>query len=225
MVTFLRSMGLRHARLMRACAKSGRDFLVSESVTVQMGHCVRLHSVVREGDFLVRWALLPSRQLDPAARWHHTPRLWDLPVGMLVQQEGDGSRPWRVTAGGSLEPIPYAEAVDILNPPGRERRAIAHYLSRTAVRIRARANLERLQGEDLGYVEGVHGYETPEGTTVVYAERVTSRQAWIRVATQAEAEAAGFGFTVGPERDVTVLCLAKVGRHPVEGADAGSART
>lgn len=224
MVTFLSSMDLHHARLMRACAKGGRDFLVSESVTVQTGHTARLHLMVMEGDYLVRWDLLPSRQLDPTVRWIHTPRLWDLPVGAIVENEMD-SRTWQVTPEGTLIVVPAHYAKDCLDPAGAERRAINDHLARTSVRLRARATLERLQGKDLGYVEGVHAYETPCGTTVLYAERVTARQAWIRRATRAEAEAAGFQFVVSKERDVTVLSLASLGGHDVAGADAGSART
>lgn len=197
---------------------------MSESVTVQTGHTARLHSTVMEGDYLVRWNLLPSRQLDSTARWIHTPRLWDLPVGAIVQNEMD-SRTWQVTPEGTLIVVPAHYAKDCLDPEGAERRAIADHLARMSVRLGARASLERFQGQDLGYVEGVHAYETPCGTTVLYAEQVTARQAWIRRATRAEAEAAGYRFVVGPDRDVTVLSLANAGGHDVAGADAGSART
>lgn len=192
---------------------------MSESVSIETSPSAILHPVVVEGPYLVRWDRYRSRQVDPAAHWTETGRLWDLPLGGVVQDWMD-SRYWLVTRTG-LERIDYIAAFDALDPAGARSRAIQRCLEHAAQPLGIRRKLERVQGEH-GLIDGVHIYVGPNGPSAIYAERISARRAYARVATPDEAEEVGFVFDASG-RDVTVLCLASGGAHPVEGAGAGSA--
>ena len=193
---------------------------MSESVTINAWPSAVLHDVRMDGDYPVRCERYRSRPADPTVNWTETSTVYELPLGGVVLDFMD-PRYWLVTREGLVK-IDYLAAQDALDPAGARRRAISRLLERAAQRMGIHRKLERVQGEHW-LRAGVHEYEGPDGPAIIYAERITARRAYARVATPAEAEAIGVRFEVSGERDVTVLWLASRGGHDVDEADIGSA--
>lgn len=171
---------------------------MSEMVEVQTPPPWRLHEVVIEDGYLTPLRRpLPSRPLDPAVDWCETPRVWDLPVGLVVQHcDGRGHPRFVVTAEGGLRRVEHDEADVLVDPvlgPELVRRH-AHDAACRAAHLKKsvyRHDVEQGHRFAPGFARWPSVHDGVRCPAYAVVTRVSARQVWARAATWEEALEAG----------------------------------